>query len=566
MRKLYVIVLALSLVTLWGCKKNLDQVTEQLEQSHQGNLKVLATLSEPFEIGTKTAYTTGSVTLSTGSWTFNDALIGNSTSDKKTGAQSARIRNSGRLTMNFDKPGGAGAVTVDYASFGTDAAGTWQLWYSTNSGVSYIQSGSSISSTASLQTATFNVNVSGNVRLEIRKTDGGTSRLNIDNVVITDFTTSNPAPVLSSLTPSVINAGSAAFTLSTVGNSFVNGSQITWNGTPLTTTFVSTTQLSASVAASLVSTAGVAQVAVVTPAPGGGTSANLTFTINPAPVVVTAKKFLFDAKHAQTAGNADWVIDQDASPQRIPTPTQTNITATTTETYWNGGISNWGVELAKQGHIVETLPTSGTVSYGNANNVQDLSRYDVFVVDEPNTRFTTAEKTAILRFVQNGGGLIMIGNHDGSDRNNDGWDSPRIWNDLMSTNTVQANPFGMTFNLVNIVEVTSNRANLPSNPILNGSQGVVNTIEYNNGSTMSINTAANSTVTGLFWRSGVSQNTTNIMCATATFGTGRVFAICDSSPTDDGTGAPGNILYDGWDAYNHRALLMNASVWAAKLQ
>ena len=39
---------------------------------------------EGFETGTKTAYTTGSVTLGSGSWTLNDALIGNTTADPKS--------------------------------------------------------------------------------------------------------------------------------------------------------------------------------------------------------------------------------------------------------------------------------------------------------------------------------------------------------------------------------------------------------------------------------------------------------------------------------------------------
>jgi hypothetical protein len=43
---------------------------------------------EGFETGTKTAYTTGSVTLGSGSWTLNDALLGNTTADAHTGSQS----------------------------------------------------------------------------------------------------------------------------------------------------------------------------------------------------------------------------------------------------------------------------------------------------------------------------------------------------------------------------------------------------------------------------------------------------------------------------------------------
>src|SRR6476620_624345 len=138
---------------------------------------------------------------------------------------------------------------------------------------------------------------------------------------------------------------------------------------------------------------------------------------------VTPKKFLFDATKAETAGNADWVLDADAAPQRFPTPAQSNITASTSESFWRGGLSAWGVSLAKLGHTVETLPSGTAITYGGTG-AQDLKNYDVFVVDEPNTRFTAAEKTAILNFVRNGGGLFMISDHTVSDRNNDGWDSP----------------------------------------------------------------------------------------------------------------------------------------------
>jgi hypothetical protein len=279
----------------------------------------------------------------------------------------------------------------------------------------------------------------------------------------------------------------------------------------------------------------------------------------------TPKKFLFDATKAQTAGNADWVLDADTSPQRLPTPLQSNITATTTENFWRGGLSAWGIALVKLGHTVETLPTRTAITYGGTG-VQDLKNYDVFVIDEPNIRFTSAEKTAILNFVRNGGGLFMISNHSGSDRNNDGWDSPAIWNDLMSTNSVQTNPFGISITLNNISETTSNRLSATTNPILNGSQGTVTQLKYSSGATISINTTANPTAQGLIWRGTSSQGTSNIMCATATFGTGRVVVIGDSSPADDGTGATGDTLYPGWtELASHSRLHMNASLWLAKL-
>ncbi|WP_293890625.1 hypothetical protein [Flavobacterium sp.] len=277
------------------------------------------------------------------------------------------------------------------------------------------------------------------------------------------------------------------------------------------------------------------------------------------------KKFLFDATKAETAGNADWVLDADAVPQRFPTPAQSNVTATTTESFWRGGLSSWGIALAKLGHTVETLPLGTAITYGGTG-AQDLKNYDVFVVDEPNIRFTAAEKTAIINFVKNGGGLFMISDHTASDRNNDGWDSPAIWNDLMSSNSVQTNPFGISITLNTISETTSNRLSATTNPILNGSQGTVTQLKYSAGATMSINISANATAQGLIWRGSSSQGTSNIMCATATFGTGRVVVIGDSSPADDGTGASGDTLYPGWtELASHSRLHMNASLWLAKL-
>lgn len=292
---------------------------------------------------------------------------------------------------------------------------------------------------------------------------------------------------------------------------------------------------------------------------------NATKAINPAALTTTPKKFLFDATKAETAGNADWVIDADTSPQRFPTPLQANITATTSESYWRGGLSSWGIALVKLGHSVETLPSGTAITYGGTG-AQDLKNYDVYVVDEPNTKFTTAEKTALINFVKNGGGLFMISDHTVSDRNNDGWDSPAIWNDLMSTNSVQTNPFGFSITLNNISETTSNRLSATTNPILNGSQGTVTQLKYSNGATITTNSTANPTVQGLIWRGSSSQGSSNVMCATATYGTGRVVVIGDSSPADDGTGASGDTLYPGWtELASHSRLHLNASLWLAKL-
>ena len=98
------------------------------------------------------------------------------------------------------------------------------------------------------------------------------------------FTINNPRPEVTSLSPSSATAGGAAFTLTVTGTNFISSSTVQWKGTGLTTTYVSDTELTASVPASDIATAGMAAVTVMNPTPGGGTSRGLPFTIdNPEP-------------------------------------------------------------------------------------------------------------------------------------------------------------------------------------------------------------------------------------------------------------------------------------------
>lgn len=303
-----------------------------------------------------------------------------------------------------------------------------------------------------------------------------------------------------------------------------------------------------------------------------------------------AQKILFDATKAEMAGSADWVIDADAhniyfsstthlpyvsgsggasNPQRIPTLAQSGITSTTAETYWDGALSAFAVDCVKQGYTVETLPFNGAITYGNSSNAQDLSNYKCFVIDEPNSSFTAIEKAAIINFVMNGGGLMMICDHTISDRNNDGVDSPVIWNDLLTNNSVQNNPFGITFDLANISGNSTTIAPLtltsPYYSILHGAYGVPSQVYWSNGTTMTLNTTNNSSVKGIVFKSGSSTSgTTNVLVAAATYVNGKVFAVGDSSIIDDGTGDPNDTLYTGYtgDANgNHQKLLMNGLIW-----
>jgi hypothetical protein len=121
----------------------------------------------------------------------------------------------------------------------------------------------------------------------------------VDNVFLQKYTY-NPAPTLVSLNPNSAAAGGSAFALTVNGANFVGGSSVRWNGVDLATTFVNSTQLTAIVPASNLAVAGTASVTVFNPAPGGGTSSPLIFTItNSAPALVS-----LNPNSATAGGNA----------------------------------------------------------------------------------------------------------------------------------------------------------------------------------------------------------------------------------------------------------------------
>jgi hypothetical protein len=160
---------------------------------------------EDFEVGTQTSYLArpgSNVFCTMGSWNFTNAEIGTSTNDRKTGLQSARIRNAlpASITMNFDWPSGADIITLSYGSYSTDAASTWQLQKSTDSGTTWVNVGSVVtSSTTTLTAQTDTVNQSGNVRFKVAAVSGA-GAINIDNISIVNYTGTLVLVELTSLT------------------------------------------------------------------------------------------------------------------------------------------------------------------------------------------------------------------------------------------------------------------------------------------------------------------------------------------------------------------------------
>lgn len=152
-------------------------------------------LAEDFEQGNKQAYATGTVNLKSGHWTLNDALIGNLAADRKNELFSIRMRNTGSIAMNFDLLKGADRIMIYHAVYGNDAASTWQLETSTNSGDSYQKRGETVtSSKPTLDSVVFQIKENGPVRFSITKLSGGTARINFDDIKIYGKSAETNAP------------------------------------------------------------------------------------------------------------------------------------------------------------------------------------------------------------------------------------------------------------------------------------------------------------------------------------------------------------------------------------
>lgn len=98
----------------------------------------------------------------------------------------------------------------------------------------------------------------------------------------TSFEVRNPIPSTTSLAPASVTAGAAATAVTVNGTGFTKSSEVLAAGSPLTTTYLSATQLRATIPATMLTTAKTLSLVVQSPGPGGGTTAGRTFTVTAA--------------------------------------------------------------------------------------------------------------------------------------------------------------------------------------------------------------------------------------------------------------------------------------------
>ncbi len=151
--------------------------------------------------------------------------------------------------------------------------------------------------------------------------------------------TVNPTPIVSTISPEDATAGGPAFQLNVVALNVEKTSVVNWNGSPRTTTTdPNTGQLVAQILAADIATPGTADITVVTPAPGGGISNDITFFIdapaNPAPTISSlspASTAVGGAAFTLTVNGSGFVnsssVNWNGSPRATTFASSTQLTA-----------------------------------------------------------------------------------------------------------------------------------------------------------------------------------------------------------------------------------------------
>jgi hypothetical protein len=169
-----------------------------------------------------------------------------------------------------------------------------------------------------------------------------------DNVKVTVV-----VPITASLAPSSAIAGTSAFTLTVNGSNFVNGTSVVkWNGSNRTTTFISATQLTASITAADIAAAGSASITV---ANGAAISNAQTFTIDSPGIPVLTLSTTALTNFSTTTGTA--------SPAATYTISGLNLTADPVitppanfEVSTNGSTYFSSLTLARTGNTITGQP------------------------------------------------------------------------------------------------------------------------------------------------------------------------------------------------------------------
>ncbi|MGA8731700.1 MAG: FG-GAP-like repeat-containing protein, partial [Terracidiphilus sp.] len=231
------------------------------------------------------------------------------------------------------------------------------------------------------------------------------------------FAQSNPVPFVDQpLVPGAVAPGGPGFSLTIRGAGFVSGSKVNWNGTPLATTFVGAGKLSAVVPAGNVSTPGTANVTVVSPGPGGGSSSPVPFTIT-----TPTSDLVFSALPVGGTTSPISAVAADFNHDGIPDLAVIDQAPAPSCNYQNFGVGSIAIFLGNgdgtftkhstlcfpdyTGETPQTLAVAGDINRDGRVDLVAVSHYE-FDGDEPYIYYGNGDGTFTAPVEADGSGFI----------------------------------------------------------------------------------------------------------------------------------------------------------------
>ena len=238
------------------------------------------------------------------------------------------------------------SVKVTY----TPSTNTWQL-YVRNDGSTFIDPNiGSLTSQGTAVNSTYTSTVLPIIGAFWNASTKGNQTALYDNVKVTVA-----VPTTTSISPPSKVVGSGAFTLTVNGTGFVSGTSVVrWNGSNRSTTFVSATQLTASILSTDITSPGTATITV---ANGAAVSNGQTFTIDPAGVP--------NISLSTSALSTMTTVTGTASSAQTYTVSASNLTADVTvtaptnfEVSSNGSTYSGAITLTRTGNVLVGQPVT----------------------------------------------------------------------------------------------------------------------------------------------------------------------------------------------------------------
>lgn len=236
-------------------------------------------------------------------------------------------------------------LTVDGSNFIAGGLGSVVRWNGVNLATTYV---SPTQLRATLTEANLGSSGTAAVTVFNPAPGGGTSAEQQFNVIA-------PVPTTTSISPTTVTAGTAAFTLTVNGTNFIRNSVVHWNGSERVTTYRSATQLTAAITAADISAASTALVTILNPAPGGGGSNAQALNVSWPPPIVPVLSSMFPA--TAVIGSPGFTLAVNGSNFDRTRPGSPAVR-------WNG--EDRTVTYRGSTQLLVTIPASDLLSLGTA--------------------------------------------------------------------------------------------------------------------------------------------------------------------------------------------------------